>query len=79
MSVRIDITCQRCDKKVGTAAVTVSLQGWTTPEIAATDQRFLNVDEDDLKYWGDRHSRRECDAQIVSNRVKHKKTLTRSG
>ena len=62
--LRIVIDCQRCGKKVGTAKVSVALQGWNTSNHATTNQRFLNVDSGDLKYWSDRHSREECDAEI---------------
>ena len=78
MSIRIDVDCQRCGKRIGTAKVSVSLQGFnTTPAHATLNQRFLNVDHDDLKYWTDRHSMGECNEVLDRLRGKREKELTR--
>jgi hypothetical protein len=74
MSVRIDVDCQRCHKRIGTAKVSVALHGsFQAFDSAQPCERRLLVDEDDLEYWKDRHSIEECDAEIV-----HKKALTKS-
>ena len=62
--LRIVIDCQRCGKKVGTAKVSVALQGWNTSNHATTNQRFLNVDSGDLEYWQKQHSQESCNAEI---------------
>jgi hypothetical protein len=64
MSIRIDIDCQRCGKRVGTAKVSVALQGpfYAFDSTRPDNERSLIVDEDDLKYWKDRHTMPDCEA-----------------
>jgi hypothetical protein len=39
------------------------------------NQRYLNVDHDDLKYWSDRHSMEECNAKLDAIRAKREAEL----
>jgi hypothetical protein len=70
MTMRIDVECQRCGKRVGTAKVSVALQGsfnaFDSSQIS--NERSLIVDEDDLKYWEDRHTMPDCEAFINARR-----------
>ena len=77
MSVRIDIGCERCGKRVGTAKVSVPLQGSFNAFDSSlpTNERPLLVDGDDLQYWADRHTRELCDAEVERQ---HQKALAGS-
>lgn len=75
MSVRIDVDCTRCGKRVGTAKISVPLSSLNYTLESIEEMSPVIVDQDDLKYWRGRHSREDCDALIDEKRAKWEASL----
>ena len=70
MPLSIDVICDRCNKRVGEARISVALQNYHNPGNFASHTRGVVIDRDDMDYLSAEHTSKICNAEVA-----HQQTL----